>query len=123
MSVLSIGAGDVRAFVGIGDADIDDNDEVDDVAVLEQNAIGVSLAIDNLAIVLAKPVVVAPAAPSTKSYFALSGEGSASLIGVEGVQISGRVAIEISKGTDSAAAPTAHRSAIDFVASASANAA
>ena len=121
MSVLSIGASDLRAFVGIGDADSDDNDQVDDVAVLQENAIGVSLAIDNLAIVLAKPVVVAPAAPSTKSYFALSGAGSASLIGVEGVQISGRVAIEISKGADSAAAPGALVPAIDFVASASAN--
>ena len=121
MSVLTLGANDLRAFVGIGDADIDDNDQVDDVAVLQENAIGVSLAIDDLAIVLAKPVVAAGAPPSTKSYFALSGGGSASLIGVEGVQISGRVAIEINKGTDSALAPTVLVPAIDFVASATAN--
>jgi hypothetical protein len=117
MSVLTIGASDLRAFVGIGDADIDDNDAVDDVAVLSQNAIGVSLAIDDLAIVLAKPVVTA-GPPSTKSYFALSAGGSASLIGVDGVQISGRIAIEINKGKDTAAAPTALVPAIDFVASA-----
>jgi hypothetical protein len=48
--------------------------------------------------VLAKPVVAAGAPPSTKSYFALSGSGSASLIGVDGVEIGGRVQISINKG-------------------------
>ncbi|HET7524617.1 MAG TPA: hypothetical protein VFK10_01625, partial [Burkholderiaceae bacterium] len=120
MSVLTIGASNLRAFVGIGDADSDDNDQVDDVAVLQQNTIGVSLAIDDLAIVLAKPTGL-PA--STKSYFALSGNGSASLVGVDGVQISGRIQISINKGTDTALAAPGSIAAVDFAASATANSA
>ncbi len=108
MTVLTLGASDLRAFVGIGDADSDNNDQVDDVATLAQNAIGVSLVIDNLAIVLAKPVVTS-GPPSTKSYFALSGSGSASLIGVDGVQIAGRVSISINNGADSALAAPGDR--------------
>ena len=87
--------------------------------MLAQNAIGVYLAIDDLAIVLAKPVVTA-GPPSTKSYFALSGSGSASLIGVEGVQISGRIAIEINKGKNTLT-PLAVEPSIDFLESATAN--
>ncbi|MBT8440046.1 MAG: hypothetical protein KJO91_09990, partial [Gammaproteobacteria bacterium] len=117
MSVLTIGASDVRAFAGVGDADINDDGLVDDNAVLSQNAVGVSLAIDDLAIVLAKPVVAQGATPSTKSYFALTGSGSAELIGVEGIEIKGRIAISINQGKDG----SVYAPAIDFVASAIAN--
>jgi hypothetical protein len=113
MSVLTIGADTMRAFVGIGDADSDDDGMVDDDAMLGANAVGVSLGIDDLAIVLAKPVAVG----STKSYFAMSGSGSAALIGVDSVAIAGRVAISINKGKDGAA----NAAAIDFAASATAN--
>jgi hypothetical protein len=76
--------------------------------------------IDDLAIVLAKPVVAFGAPPSTKSYFALSGSGSASLIGVDGVEIGGRVQISINKGSDKAN-PAALTPSIDFLASATSN--
>jgi hypothetical protein len=62
----------------VGDADIDDDGEVDDADVLKQNAIGVALGIDDMALVLMKPVVAAGQPPSTRSYFALSASGSRS---------------------------------------------
>ena len=58
---------------------------------------------------------------SNKSYFALSGSGSASLVGVEGVQITGRVQISINQGKQTPAVPGALVPAIDFKASALAN--
>jgi ClpP class serine protease len=120
MSILTLGASGLRAFVGIGDADSDNDDLVDDDATLAQNAIGVVVGIDDLAIVLAKPVVAFGAPPSTVSYFALSGGGSASLIGVDGVEIGGRVQISINKGSDKAN-PAALTPSIDFLASATSN--
>jgi hypothetical protein len=67
MSVLTLGASNLRAFVGIGDADSNDDDQVDDVSVLAQNGVGVSMQIDNLAIVLGKPVVAAGAPPAPRA--------------------------------------------------------
>ena len=121
MSVLTLGASNLRVFAGVGDADSDDDRVVDNDTLLAQNAVGVLLAIDNLAIVLAKPVVALGAPVSSKSYFALSGSGSGSLIGVDGVELSGRVAVSINQGKEKLNNVTSNVAAIDFAASATAN--
>ncbi|MCX8497180.1 MAG: hypothetical protein ORN51_13450, partial [Akkermansiaceae bacterium] len=126
MSVLTFGAKNLRAFVGTGTgtnyADADRNQEVDDASTLEANkALGVSLSIDDLALVLMKPVVTAGQPAPTLSYFALKASGSAALIGVDGVTLSGRLNISINRGRDTSSADPTSADAIDFKASALAN--
>ena len=124
MSVLAIGAYNLRVFAGVGDADSDDNFEVDEVGTLQDNAIGVSLGVQDLALLLMKPLPdttgMTPV-PSTKSYFALKATGSADLIGVEGVSLGGTLTIEINQGKDTANLVDGKSPAIDFVASAMAD--
>ncbi|MDA1016718.1 MAG: hypothetical protein O3A00_19955, partial [Planctomycetota bacterium] len=118
MSVLTFGAKDLRAFVGSGNADLDDNGIVDDVDDLDENAIGVGLTIEDLALTLMKPT----AAASTKSYFALAASGSAELIGVDDVGLVGRLNVSINRGRDTSLATPSDEPAIDFAASAAASA-
>ena len=117
MSVLTLGASDMRAFVGTGNADSNNDGLVDDAATLALNGVGVTVAIDQMVIVLAKPLVAVGSPASTKSYFALSASGSAALIGVDGVALSGRLSIAINQGKDG----TTPSAAIDFAASATSN--
>ena len=58
--------------------------------------VGVSMQIDNLASCSRDQWLRRPA--SQPNYFALSGSGGASLIGVDGVSLSGRVAIQDQPG-------------------------
>ena len=121
MSVLSIGMYELRVFAGIGNADSDGDYMVDDVEDLEVNATGVALSVEKMALVLMKPVVAPEATPSTKKYFSLKGTGTADLVGIDGVTLSGRLTIEINQGKDSGNLVDGLTPSIDYAASAAAD--
>ncbi|KPK35956.1 MAG: hypothetical protein AMJ65_16940, partial [Phycisphaerae bacterium SG8_4] len=120
VSVLSFGATDVTAFVGVGDDDLDGDGKVDDDAVsnLQSNGLGVSLSIFDLALVLMKPVVSEGAPASTKSYFALKASGGAQLVGIGSVSLAGRLNISINSAKDTAITNGSSVPVVDFQASA-----
>ncbi|MFS6827009.1 DUF4347 domain-containing protein [Cyanobium sp. ATX-6F1] len=101
-SALTLGAKNLQAFVGTGPADSDDDQQVDSNTELEANgALGVAIRVDELALALIAPVPTA-GVPSTRSYFSLKASGNAALIGVEGITLSGSVAVEVNRGRDGA---------------------
>jgi len=81
------------------------------------HAIGVTVTLDSLAVALMKPV--SPGA--TQSYFALKASGSAALIGVTDVSLSGELTISVNRATDTALAIPSDAAVIDFAASATAD--
>src|SRR5262249_6631410 len=116
MSALTFGAKKLRAFIGTGNADANNDGEVVDPDVLKSNGdMGVAVTINEMALVVMQPI-----AASTKSYFALKASGSASLIGVQDVTLNGSLNIDINRGKDSAA-PASSPAAINFQASAAAS--
>src|SRR5262249_1606879 len=192
MSALKFGAKNLRAFVGTGNADSNNDGVVDDPSVLQSNGdMGMAVTIDQMALVVmtpepagtatvdatgkvtgvtitspgsgytsANPPTVTFSAPtsgvtatgtatvdatgkvtgvtitnpgsgytsanpptftfSTQSYFALKASGSAQLIGINDVTLSGKLNIDINRARDSAA-PNSAAAAINFQASAAAN--
>ncbi|MGB0600498.1 MAG: hypothetical protein ACPGLY_27795, partial [Rubripirellula sp.] len=125
MSALTFGAKNVRAFVGTGEVDKDNNGVVDaDAELKTNNAMGLSVTIDEMALALLKPQSLSSGLLSDKTYFALDASGTAALIGVEEVTLEGDVNIRINQGrlaasgSEAAVAP-----AINFKASAAANSA
>lgn len=117
VSALTIGATNLRAFVGSGDADSDDDGQIDDDLILQENAVGVTVAIDELALALITPTDIT----ATTSYLALKASGSAALIGVDDLTLSGRLNIELNRATNSALPVPSDAAAIDFVSSATAD--
>jgi hypothetical protein len=123
-TVVTLGANDAVEVNGATYGDRNDEGtvgtvDVGETAELNAGALGVSMTIDEMALVLMKPV-----ATSTLSYYALKASGSAELIGVDDVTLSGRLNISINRGSDSNSMTGDPRpDAINFLASASVNAA
>ena len=122
MSVLSIGAYNVQVFAGLG-AEYDDNGtpEPEDDFVNTSTATGVSLGVEDLALVLMKPVVAEGATASTKKYFSLKATGTADLLGIDGITLGGRLTLEVNQGKDSDPLSDGTTPAIDYAASAAAD--
>ena len=122
MTTLSIGASDVVAFVGVA-TDLNDDDVIDETEATAANgALGLSLGIPELALVLMKPVDPTGTNPSTKSYFALNATGTASLVGLEDVlAISGSLTLQVNSASDTNPLATQPVPTVDFAASAALN--
>ncbi len=84
------------------------------VAVPNSTAMGVTMTLNNLALVLMTPT----AAGSTQSYFALDASGSAALIGVSGVTLSGQATVAVNQGYDTSLSNPQSAPAVNFAASA-----
>ncbi|HMJ89761.1 MAG TPA: hypothetical protein VK530_08085, partial [Candidatus Acidoferrum sp.] len=129
MSVLTIGASNVKAFAGVGgpywvDSDADGDVDNADVPAAD-GALGLALTIDNFALVMMKPLPGGTSAapiPSTKSYMALTGSGGAELVGIDGLTLAGQINISMNSAKDSAnPTNTPPVPVIDFAASAAIN--
>ena len=84
VSVLAIGISDAAVFAGIGAG--------------TAGALGVQLADVDVAIAIMKQTGAAP----TRSFLALKGSGRATLVGVDGITLTGTLGIEVNTGTDTA---------------------
>jgi hypothetical protein len=112
VNVLTIGGNNIDIFVGMGNADANDDGELDSVAQLEASgAIGLVASDIEVALALIKPVLT----PEV-SYYALSASGTVALVGVPGVRIEATVDIRVNQASSGAASPTAPP-AINFAAS------
>ena len=124
VKVLAIGASDVKAFVGIGgpywvtEADGTVRAPTETEAA---GALGVTLTISALGLLLIKPVAAQGQPASTKSYFALTASGGAALVGIDSLTLAGQLNISINSASDSAAAAGTVVPVIDFAASAALN--
>lgn len=123
MSALLFGGQNLQAFVGTvaaGTQVFDANGNIDTSVLQSANALGVTITINSLALALMDPVPTGgPAA--TQSYFALEASGSAALIGVPDVTLSGQLTIAVNQGRDTSLSVPSSAPAINFAASAAAN--
>ena len=115
VSVLKVGASNVKAFVGLNGPYwvVQPNG-----TVVAQPGEAMGLVIENfeLGLALMKPVVATGQPASTKSYFALKAGGSARLVGFGDVlQLSATMAVEVNGGSDTAT-PGVSIPVVDFTA-------
>jgi hypothetical protein len=112
VSVLTVGANEVRAFAGVGGpywVDRDDSGDFDDTidTPAAEGALGVALKDVSFGLALMKPVVDPGQPASTITYIGLKARGSAEFVGIEALEVATEnMLIEVNTARDSAALDT-----------------
>src|SRR5439155_24636972 len=97
VSMLEIGVSGANVFAGIGNPDSNGDGKFDATDVpADSGAVGITLT--NVSLGLALMTQLGTATPT--NYFALSAQGTASLVGITGLTLTGSLQVQVNSATD-----------------------